>query len=73
MAYVAWFKDLTKDSIPTAGGKGANLGEMFNLGLPVPGGFAVTAQCYGKFIEVTGIKEKISEKDFVIKFLCWKL
>jgi len=61
MAYVAWFKDLTKDSIPTAGGKGANLGEMFNLGLPVPGGFAVTAQCYGKFIEVTGIKEKISE------------
>ncbi len=60
MMYVAWFKDLNKDSIPVAGGKGANLGEMFNLGLPVPGGFAVTAQTYKEFIEKTGLKQKIS-------------
>jgi pyruvate,water dikinase len=60
MSYVAWFKDLTKDSISVAGGKGANLGEMFRLGLPVPGGFAVTAQTYKEYIERTRIKEKIA-------------
>ena len=61
MSYVAWFKDLTKDSIPVAGGKGSNLGEMFNLDLPIPPGFAVTAQTYGKYIEETNIKTKIEE------------
>jgi pyruvate, water dikinase len=61
MSYVAWFKDLDKDSLPIAGGKGANLGVMFNIGLPVPGGFAVTAQTYKKFIEDTKIKAKIVE------------
>ena len=59
MAYVAWFKDLNKDSIPIAGGKGANLGEMFNIGLPVPGGFIVTAQTYKEFTEKSEIKDKI--------------
>ena len=61
MSYVIWFKDLNKDSIPVAGGKGANLGEMFNLGLQVPPGFAVTAQTYKEFIEITKLKEKIEE------------
>ncbi len=59
MSHVVWFKDLTKDSIPLAGGKGANLGEMFRLGLPVPPGFAVSAQAYQKFIETTGLQQKI--------------
>ncbi len=57
--YVAWFKDLNKDSIAIAGGKGANLAEMVNLHLPVPNGFAVTAQCYREFIERTGLKSKV--------------
>ncbi len=59
MSYVVWFKDLDKDSIAIAGGKGANMGEMVNLHLPVPDGFAVTAQTYKEFIERTGIKDKI--------------
>ena len=59
MSYVVWFKDLNKDSIAVAGGKGANLGEMINVGLPVPNGFCVSAQTYKKFIEVTGLKENI--------------
>ena len=62
MSYVAWFKDLNKDSIATAGGKGANLGEMINADLPVPNGFAVTAQTYKEFIEKTGIKNQIQDK-----------
>ena len=61
MSYVAWFKDLHKDSIPVAGGKGANLGEIFNVGLPVPPGFAVTAQTYKEYLERTNIQPKIAD------------
>jgi len=59
VSYVVWFKDLRKDSIPTAGGKGANIGEMLTLHLPVPNGFAVTAQTYGEYLEKTKIQPKI--------------
>lgn len=59
MAYITWFKQISKDDIAVAGGKGANLGEMFNAGFPVPPGFAVTAQCYQYFIEKTRLKDKI--------------
>ncbi len=59
MSYVVWFKDLNKDSLAIAGGKGANLGEMARLGMPVPDGFAVTAQAYKEFIETTGVRPKI--------------
>jgi pyruvate, water dikinase len=59
--YVAWFKDLNKDSLPVAGGKGTNLGIMFNLGLPVPPGFAVTAQTYREYTERTKITDKIQD------------
>ncbi|MDP3640059.1 MAG: phosphoenolpyruvate synthase, partial [Nanoarchaeota archaeon] len=59
--YVVWFKDLDKDSLPLAGGKGVNLGIMFNLGLPVPGGFSVTTQAYKEYLERTKIREKIAQ------------
>ncbi|MEW5896187.1 MAG: phosphoenolpyruvate synthase [Nanoarchaeota archaeon] len=61
MSYIAWFKDINKDSVDIAGGKGANLGEMFNMGLPVPPGFAVTAQAYREYLERTKIKGKIEQ------------
>jgi len=60
-AFVKWFSELDKNSGPIAGGKGANLGEIFNLKVPVPPGFVVTAQAYDYFIEVSGIKERIRE------------
>ena len=58
--YVIWFKDLQKDDLPIAGGKGLNLGIMYNLGLPVPGGFAVTTQAYKEYLERTKLREKIA-------------
>ena len=61
MVNIAWFKDLNKDSIPIAGGKGSNLGEMYNSGIPVPPGFAVTAQAYKEFLDSTGIQKEINE------------
>jgi pyruvate, water dikinase len=60
-AFVKWFSELDKNSGPIAGGKGANLGEIFNLKVPVPPGFVVTAQAYDYFIEISGIKERMRD------------
>lgn len=54
-----WFEELTKEDIPLAGGKNANLGEMTRAGIPVPPGFAITAYAYKKYIEETSIASKI--------------
>lgn len=59
--FVKWFSEIDKHSVSFAGGKGANLGEMYNSGAPVPPGFVVTAQAYEHFIEKAGLKEKIKE------------
>jgi pyruvate,water dikinase len=56
---IRWFKDISKEEVDIVGGKGANLGEMTNAGLPIPPGFVVTAQTYKEFIEKTKIKDKI--------------
>ncbi|MGI6565312.1 phosphoenolpyruvate synthase [Methanosphaera sp.] len=61
MNYVEFFKEIGKDDIPIAGGKGANLGELTNAGIPVPPGFVITAETYLKFITKTGIVDKINE------------
>ena len=58
---VKWFSELNKDSVETAGGKGANLAEIYNLGVQVPPGFVVTAKAYKYFLEKAGISNKISD------------
>jgi len=59
--FIKWFSELNKNSGNVAGGKGANLAEIYNLKVPVPPGFVVTAQAYDSFIKKAGIKEKIQE------------
>ena len=66
--FIKWFSELNKNSGNIAGGKGANLGEMYNIGVPVPPGFAVTAQAYDYFIKKAGINEKIKELLSKIKY-----
>jgi pyruvate,water dikinase len=56
---ILWFDELTKDDIPYVGGKNANLGELMKSGVDVPNGFAVTAEAYKKFINETGLVNKI--------------
>ncbi|MCD6096313.1 MAG: phosphoenolpyruvate synthase, partial [Thermoprotei archaeon] len=60
-AIILWFEELGKEDVPLVGGKCANLGEMINAGIPVPPGFAITAYAYKRFIEETGIKDKINQ------------
>ncbi|MDI9617178.1 MAG: phosphoenolpyruvate synthase [Methanothrix sp.] len=59
MAIVVWLEEVGKEDIPVVGGKGASLGEMINIGIPVPGGFAVTAQAFRQFIERAGIAKEL--------------
>lgn len=58
-AQILWFNQISKNDIPIAGGKGANLGEMTTAGIPVPNGFVVTATAYYEFLEKTSLKHKI--------------
>lgn len=59
MALIAWFKDINKDSTSLVGGKGANLGEMWTAGFPIPPGFVVTAEAYKEFVFSTDIQKNI--------------
>ena len=59
MQIIAWFSDITKNDNQLVGGKGTNLGVMYNIRLPVPPGFVVTTQAYKYFVESTGIQNKI--------------
>ena len=49
--YVYLFSEGNKDMRDLLGGKGANLAEMSNLGLPVPSGFVVTTESCLKYYE----------------------
>jgi pyruvate,water dikinase len=59
------FDELTIEDVPQVGGKNASLGEMISTlskkGVPVPGGYAITAAAYRFFIASTGLQEFIKE------------
>ena len=48
--YVYLFSEGSKDMRNLLGGKGANLAEMTNLGMPVPQGFTITTEACIKFV-----------------------
>lgn len=61
MKNIMWFAEIRKSNLAEVGGKGANLGEMASIGLPVPPGFVVTAGAYFLFIEHNRIGQVIRE------------
>lgn len=56
------FSEISKKDLSIAGGKGANLGEMFRAGIPVPDGYVVTAHSYYTFLEATGLMKEIKKE-----------
>ncbi len=54
------FGEICREDVPTAGGKGANLGDMVQAGLPVPPGFVICAQAYRKVAEDCGLDARIN-------------
>ena len=51
MKYVYLFTEGNADMRNLLGGKGANLAEMTNIGLPVPQGFTITTEACTKYYE----------------------
>ena len=65
MKYVYSFKEGNKDMRNLLGGKGANLAEMTNLGLPIPQGFTVTTEaCTDYYNNGKQISEDIQKQIF---------
>lgn len=68
--HIKVFRQINKNSVPEAGGKGASLGEMTRAGLSVPPGFVVLARAFDRFLneteldaEIEAILKKVNHKD----------
>lgn len=61
--YIKWFSDLKEEGhgLEVAGGKGANLGLLWNQGFPVPNGFVVNANAFKHYLSRTHIRDKIEK------------
>ena len=59
MPNILWLEEIRKEDISSVGGKGASLGEMASIGLPVPKAFVVTAQAFRRFLVETGLEKKL--------------
>jgi len=57
---IFWFEELGERHNDIMGKKCANLGEMIQLGLPVPPGFALSINVYRKFIRETGAEAEMA-------------
>ncbi|MEM2287452.1 MAG: PEP/pyruvate-binding domain-containing protein, partial [Thermoproteota archaeon] len=60
--YVLWFNEIGIEDVPLVGGKSASLGEMLRkTGVPVPNGFATTAEAYRYFIRYNNLEKRIAD------------
>ncbi len=59
---IAWFNELGRKDVASAGGKGANLGELSHADLPVPPGFVVTAQSYLAAMDAAGCRDELKRR-----------
>ncbi|MGM0410388.1 MAG: pyruvate, phosphate dikinase [Bacillota bacterium] len=66
--YIYSFKEGKKEMKSLLGGKGANLAEMSNIGLPVPPGFVITTEACLDYLK-QGEKMKEELKDSIFEYL----
>ena len=63
---ILWFDELKIGDVPRVGGKNASLGEITQSlckeGIPVPPGFAITAQVYRDFIRDNNLEQTIANQ-----------
>jgi pyruvate,water dikinase len=57
--FVKFFEELSKNDVKIAGGKGASLGEMKRVGIPIPPGFVVLATAFDEFLKQTDLNVEI--------------
>ncbi|MDO5746300.1 MAG: pyruvate, phosphate dikinase [Actinomycetaceae bacterium] len=58
--YVYTFNEGNKDMKDLLGGKGANLAEMTNLGLPVPPGFTISTEACNTYLQEGAVPETLT-------------
>lgn len=59
--WIYWLEELNKDDNDLVGKKCANLGEMTKLGMRVPPGFAVTVDGYQRYMDTTGLGDRLKK------------
>src|SRR5712691_12503610 len=59
VAQILWFENYQPADAPVLGGKNTSLGTLLGAGLPVPPGFAVSADCYRKALADGGLGGEI--------------
>ena len=52
-------RDIGSSDVANTGGKGASLGEMARVGLPIPPGFVVLAGAFERFLEKTDLNVEV--------------
>ena len=68
-ALVLPFNQISKEDTALVGGKGANLGEMSQAGLPIPQGFCLTSNSYRLLLSENHLDQFIKDtlKDLDVK------
>ncbi|MDX6238531.1 MAG: pyruvate, orthophosphate dikinase, partial [Kribbellaceae bacterium] len=56
------FDEGNKDMLDLLGGKGANLAEMTNLGLPVPPGFTITTEACRVYLQTSAMPPELADE-----------
>lgn len=65
--FMIGFDKIGKDDVNIAGGKGANLGEMTQAGIPVPDGVVLTTQAFDCYMKDNGIDPPLMHGDAIRK------
>ena len=66
--YIKFFDDVRSNDVAIVGGKNASLGELLSFGIPVPLGFAVTADAYDYILDTNYFRiknEEITLKNYI--------
>jgi len=66
--FIKTFKQISKNDVNIAGGKGASLGEMTKAKIPVPQGFIILVDAFDKFLEETDLVAEIASQIKAINF-----
>ena len=59
-AWTSWLSDVSRSDVLSAGGKGANLGELLRAGFAVPQGFVLGAEAFTRAMDAAGIREEVA-------------
>jgi len=60
--FVLPFSKISKKDVKKAGGKGASLGEMTRMKLPVPPGFVILANAFERFLKETDVNIEVESR-----------